>query len=77
MVAVPAILEAAEESRFCISFLEPKETMTVTVSLKSQELNTTLMQTVSKRDFHQCRDFQVRLRVELTHVCQNSTRKCV
>lgn len=70
MVAIPAILEAAEESKFCASFLEPNETLTMTVSLKSKELNTTLMQMVSREEFHVCRDFEVKCRVELLHVCR-------
>lgn len=74
VVAIPAILEGAGESKFCASLLEPSETMTMTVSLKSKELNTTLMQTVSKDEFHQCSDFEVRRRAELLHVCQNSSR---
>lgn len=72
MVAIPATLESAGESKFCASLLEPNETMTMTVSLKSKELNTTLMQMVSKQEFHECRDFEVRCRVELFPVCQNS-----
>lgn len=77
MVAIPAILESAGESKFCASLLEPSDTMTMTVSLKSEELNTTLMQMVSKKEFHECREFEVRLRVELLHVCQNSSGMCI
>uniref|UniRef100_H3DA36 Alpha-2-macroglobulin n=1 Tax=Tetraodon nigroviridis TaxID=99883 RepID=H3DA36_TETNG len=69
MLAVPAILEAGEESKFCISFLEPNETMTVTVSLKSKDFNTTLMQMVSKQDFHECRSFEAPS-VEKDHVME-------
>lgn len=76
MVAIPAILEPGE-SKFCASLLEPNEVMTMTVSLKSKELNTTLMQMGSGQEFHECRNFEVRWRVELLHVCQNSTRMCI
>lgn len=72
MVAIPAILESAAESKFCASFLEPNETVTMTVSLKSKELNTTLMQIVSQEEFHKCHNFEVRRTVGLLHVGQNS-----
>lgn len=72
MVAVPAILEAAGESKFCVSLLDPNETLTVTVSLKSQELNSTLMQMESVVDFHLCREFEVSCRDGLRHIRQDS-----
>lgn len=73
LVAIPAILEAAGESRICASLLKPNETMTMTVSLKSQELNITLMQMVSRQEFHMCREFEVSCRDKLQHIYQNST----
>lgn len=59
LVAIPSILEAEGVSRICASLLKPNETMTMTVSLRSQELNITLMQMVSSREFHMCREFEV------------------
>lgn len=65
MVAIPATLEAAGDAKFCSSFLKPSEVMMMTVSLKSKELDTTLMQIISNKEFHYCTDFKVRRKVEL------------
>ncbi|XP_011607095.2 alpha-2-macroglobulin-like [Takifugu rubripes] len=59
LVAIPLILEAEGVSRICASLLKPNETLTMTVSLKSKELNITLMQMVSRQEFHMCREFEV------------------
>uniref|UniRef100_A0A7N8XPS2 Alpha-2-macroglobulin-like n=1 Tax=Mastacembelus armatus TaxID=205130 RepID=A0A7N8XPS2_9TELE len=37
MVAVPAVLEAGAETKFCASLLQPNETLVMTVSLTSEE----------------------------------------
>lgn len=62
-MAIPSILEAEGVSRICASLLKPNETMTVTVSLKSKDLNITLMQMVSRQEFHMCREFEVSARL--------------
>ncbi|KAF3847192.1 hypothetical protein F7725_020220 [Dissostichus mawsoni] len=57
MVAVPAVLEAGVETKFCASLLQPNETLVMTVTLMSEETNTTLIQQTSSEDFHICTQF--------------------
>lgn len=59
MVAIPAILESGAETRFCASLLEPSETLEMSVTLMSQEANTTLLEKTSSVEFHTCIDFKV------------------
>ncbi|XP_041850892.1 ovostatin, partial [Melanotaenia boesemani] len=61
MVAIPAVLEAGAETRFCASLLQPSETLVMTVSLKNQENNTILLEKTSSEEFHECILFQVPL----------------
>ncbi|KAF1393528.1 hypothetical protein PFLUV_G00016930 [Perca fluviatilis] len=61
MVAIPAILESGAETRFCASLLEPSETLEMSVTLMSQEANTTLLEKTSSVEFHTCIDFKVPL----------------
>ncbi|XP_027136663.1 ovostatin homolog 2-like [Larimichthys crocea] len=61
MVAIPAILEAGAETKFCASLLQPNETLVMTVTLMSQEENTTLLQKTSSEEFHTCVPFKVPL----------------
>ncbi|XP_027136420.1 alpha-2-macroglobulin-like [Larimichthys crocea] len=61
MVAIPAILEAGAETKFCASLLQPKETLVMTVTLMSQDENTTLLQETSSEEFHTCVPFKVPL----------------
>lgn len=58
-MAIPSILEAEGVSGICASLLKPNETLTMTVSLRSKELTITLMQMVSRHEFHMCREFEV------------------
>ncbi|KAK5929742.1 hypothetical protein CgunFtcFv8_010956 [Champsocephalus gunnari] len=57
MVAIPAVLEAGAETKFCVSLLQPNETLVMTVTLMSEETNTTLIQQTSSEDFHTCTQF--------------------
>ncbi|KAJ4935261.1 hypothetical protein JOQ06_016797 [Pogonophryne albipinna] len=57
MVAIPAVLEAGAETKFCASLLQPNETLVMTVTLMSEETNTTLVQQTSSEDFHICTQF--------------------
>ncbi|XP_014882245.1 alpha-2-macroglobulin-like, partial [Poecilia latipinna] len=61
MVTIPAVLEAGAQTKFCASLLEPNETLTMTVTLKSGEKNTTLYEKTSSEEFHECIQFQVPL----------------
>uniref|UniRef100_A0A3B3VSH3 Macroglobulin domain-containing protein n=1 Tax=Poecilia latipinna TaxID=48699 RepID=A0A3B3VSH3_9TELE len=58
MVTIPAVLEAGAQTKFCASLLEPNETLTMTVTLKSGEKNTTLYEKTSSEEFHECIQFQ-------------------
>ncbi|CAG6007637.1 unnamed protein product [Menidia menidia] len=57
MVAIPAVLQAEAENKFCTSLLEPTESLTVTVTLMLSERNMTLLQTTSHEEFHTCTQF--------------------
>ncbi|XP_023256301.1 alpha-2-macroglobulin-like [Seriola lalandi dorsalis] len=59
MVAVPAVLEAGAETKFCASLLQPNETLVMTVTLISQVKNTTLLKRTSSEEFHTCTHFKV------------------
>uniref|UniRef100_A0A4W6CPT5 Alpha-2-macroglobulin bait region domain-containing protein n=1 Tax=Lates calcarifer TaxID=8187 RepID=A0A4W6CPT5_LATCA len=59
MVAIPAVLEAGAETKFCASLLQPNETVVMTVTLRSQDKNTTLLKQIISEEFHACNHFQV------------------
>lgn len=59
MVAIPAVLEAGAETKFCVNLLEPNEVLAMTVTLRSQDKNTTLYEKTSSTEFHDCIQFQV------------------
>ncbi|XP_036006002.1 alpha-2-macroglobulin [Fundulus heteroclitus] len=59
MVTIPATLEAGAETKFCASLKEPNETLTMTVTLGSEEKNTTLHEKTSREEFLECIQFQV------------------
>uniref|UniRef100_A0A3Q3LXA0 Alpha-macroglobulin receptor-binding domain-containing protein n=1 Tax=Mastacembelus armatus TaxID=205130 RepID=A0A3Q3LXA0_9TELE len=61
MVAVPAVLEAGAETKFCASLLQPNETLVMTVSLTSEGNNSTLLKQTSSEEFHICAQFKVPL----------------
>ncbi|CAJ1066029.1 Hypothetical predicted protein [Xyrichtys novacula] len=61
MVAIPATIEAGTQTPFCASLLKPNETLVMTVSLRSQEQNITLMEETSSQAFHTCVKFQTPL----------------
>ncbi|XP_053279690.1 alpha-2-macroglobulin isoform X2 [Pleuronectes platessa] len=61
MVAIPAVLEAGAETKFCASLLKPNETLDMTITLISAEMNTTLLKKSSSQEFHDCVDFKVPL----------------
>ncbi|XP_029372544.1 alpha-2-macroglobulin-like [Echeneis naucrates] len=59
MVAVPAVLESGVETRFCVSLLDPNETLHMTVSLVSEDVNRVLLKKTASEEFHTCSDFTV------------------
>uniref|UniRef100_A0A8C9XNQ4 Alpha-2-macroglobulin-like n=1 Tax=Sander lucioperca TaxID=283035 RepID=A0A8C9XNQ4_SANLU len=61
MVAIPAILESGAETKVCASLLQPSETLEMSVTLMSQEKNTTLLKETSSKEFHTCSEFKVPL----------------
>ncbi|XP_054649871.1 alpha-2-macroglobulin-like isoform X2 [Dunckerocampus dactyliophorus] len=58
LVGIPATLEAGADTNFCASLLQPNETLTMTVSLKSKE-EMILFRETSSKDFHKCISFKV------------------
>uniref|UniRef100_A0A8C9XLT2 Alpha-2-macroglobulin-like n=1 Tax=Sander lucioperca TaxID=283035 RepID=A0A8C9XLT2_SANLU len=65
MVAIPAILESGAETKFCASLLQPSETLEMSVTLMSQEKNTTLLTETSSKEFHTCTEFKVSMQDEV------------
>ncbi|CAI5669258.1 unnamed protein product [Oreochromis niloticus] len=61
LVAIPAVIEAGAESKFCASLLQPGETVVMTVTLMSREENTTLFTHTSNEEFHTCTQFKAPL----------------
>uniref|UniRef100_A0A3P9P5V8 Alpha-2-macroglobulin-like n=1 Tax=Poecilia reticulata TaxID=8081 RepID=A0A3P9P5V8_POERE len=61
MVTIPAVLEAGAQTKFCASLMEPNETLTMTVTLRSQENNTILLEKTSTEEFLECIQFQIPL----------------
>ncbi|KAL6103005.1 a2ml1 [Pungitius sinensis] len=61
MVAIPAVLQAGAETKFCASLLQPNETLVMTITLKSSERNSTLLTKTSSTEFHSCTQFVVPL----------------
>ncbi|XP_070684724.1 alpha-2-macroglobulin-like [Pempheris klunzingeri] len=61
MVAIPAVLEAGAETKFCMSLLQPNESVVMTITLLSQEKNTTLFQKTLSEEFHDCVQFKAPL----------------
>ncbi|CAN9511029.1 unnamed protein product [Ophioblennius macclurei] len=59
MVPIPAVLEAGAETTFCASLMQPNETLTMTVTLMSEEENAILFTHTSNEDFHICHQFTV------------------
>ncbi|XP_074525481.1 alpha-1-macroglobulin-like [Halichoeres trimaculatus] len=58
MVAIPAVIEAGAETSLCASLMKPNETLVMTVTLRSQDQNITLMEERSSLEFHTCVKFQ-------------------
>ncbi|XP_069003493.1 alpha-2-macroglobulin-like [Embiotoca jacksoni] len=61
MVAVPAVLEAGADTKFCASLRQPNETLVMTVTLMSKEKNTILLIHSSSEEFRTCAEFKVPL----------------
>uniref|UniRef100_A0A3P9PFK9 Alpha-2-macroglobulin-like n=1 Tax=Poecilia reticulata TaxID=8081 RepID=A0A3P9PFK9_POERE len=59
LVTMPAVLEAGAQTKLCASLMEPNETLTMTVTLTSQEQNTILHEKTSGKEFLECMQFQV------------------
>uniref|UniRef100_A0A7N6B1I6 Uncharacterized protein n=1 Tax=Anabas testudineus TaxID=64144 RepID=A0A7N6B1I6_ANATE len=58
MVAIPAVLEAGSETKFCASLLQPSRSVVMTVTLVSGEGSTTLLKHTSSEEFHMCTQFK-------------------
>lgn len=60
MVAIPAVIEAGADTKFCASLLQPSKTLVMmTITLLSQQKKTVLFQKTSSSEFHTCAQFQV------------------
>ncbi|XP_030601192.1 alpha-2-macroglobulin-like isoform X2 [Archocentrus centrarchus] len=61
LVAIPAVIEAGAETRFCATLRQPSETLVMTVTLRSREKNTTLLTHTSNEAFQTCTQFKAPL----------------
>uniref|UniRef100_A0A3Q0S768 Macroglobulin domain-containing protein n=1 Tax=Amphilophus citrinellus TaxID=61819 RepID=A0A3Q0S768_AMPCI len=61
LVAIPAVIEAGAETRFCATLRQPNETLVMTVTLRSREKNTTLLTHTSNEAFQTCTQFKAPL----------------
>ncbi|KAK2912862.1 alpha-2-macroglobulin-like [Channa argus] len=61
MVAIPAVIEAGAETKFCASLLKPNETLLMTITLISPEESTVLLKHSSSEEFHTCTQFKAPL----------------
>uniref|UniRef100_A0A3Q2D910 Uncharacterized protein n=1 Tax=Cyprinodon variegatus TaxID=28743 RepID=A0A3Q2D910_CYPVA len=70
MVTIPAILEAGTETKFCASLMDPNETLTMTVSMRSDQNHSVLYERTSREEFLECIQFQVNFqeRLYLHHI---------
>ncbi|XP_073343453.1 alpha-2-macroglobulin-P-like isoform X3 [Pagrus major] len=58
MVAIPAVVEAGAQTKFCASLLQPNETLVMNITLISQEKRTVLFEKTTSTAFHTCVQFQ-------------------
>uniref|UniRef100_A0AAZ1X7C1 Alpha-2-macroglobulin-like n=1 Tax=Oreochromis aureus TaxID=47969 RepID=A0AAZ1X7C1_OREAU len=61
LVAIPAVIEAGAEAKFCATLRQPSGTLVMTVTLKSREKNTTLFTHTSNEEFQTCVQFKAPL----------------
>lgn len=73
MVAIPAVVEAGAQTRFCVSLLQPSETLVMTVTLISQEKRTVLFEKTTSTEFHICVQFQVSFSHSWFHVVNKNS----
>uniref|UniRef100_I3J8W9 Alpha-2-macroglobulin n=2 Tax=Oreochromis niloticus TaxID=8128 RepID=I3J8W9_ORENI len=59
LVAIPAVIDAGAEAKFCATLRQPSGTLVMTVTLKSREKNTTLFTHTSNEEFQTCVQFKV------------------
>ncbi|CAI5657650.1 unnamed protein product [Oreochromis niloticus] len=59
LVAIPAVIDAGAEAKFCATLRQPSGTLVMTVTLKSREKNTTLFTHTSNEAFQTCVQFKV------------------
>uniref|UniRef100_A0A3P9BR50 Alpha-macroglobulin receptor-binding domain-containing protein n=1 Tax=Maylandia zebra TaxID=106582 RepID=A0A3P9BR50_9CICH len=68
LVAIPAVIEAGAEAKFCATLRQPSGTLVMTVTLMSREKNTTLFTHTSNEAFQTCVQFEAPLvRKEVQH----------
>ncbi|XP_051984551.1 alpha-2-macroglobulin-like protein 1 [Xyrauchen texanus] len=58
IVTFPAVIESGSQARLCVSLYKPNETLSMSIHLVNDRLNTLLYETRSKRGFHRRIYFQ-------------------
>lgn len=67
MVAIPAVLESAEMATVCVNLLQTNQSLSITVTLRSQEENTTIFSIADSDKFYSCTEFQVSWRDDFNY----------
>ncbi|KAI5098853.1 alpha-2-macroglobulin-like isoform X1, partial [Silurus meridionalis] len=58
MVTFPAVIESGSEATFCVSLLQPNETLQMDISLIHKDQNRIFFQETVEKEFHQCSQFK-------------------
>ncbi|XP_056140095.1 alpha-2-macroglobulin-like [Lampris incognitus] len=58
MVAIPAVMEAGSEAKFCASLMQQNELLDMIITLISEEGNVTLLEESTSTKFHKCVQFK-------------------
>uniref|UniRef100_A0A3P9C0N3 Alpha-2-macroglobulin n=1 Tax=Maylandia zebra TaxID=106582 RepID=A0A3P9C0N3_9CICH len=74
LVAIPAVIEAGAEAKFCATLRQPSGTLVMTVTLMSREKNTTLFTHTSNEAFQTCVQFEAPLVQKEVHHFQVEVR---
>ncbi|XP_051551679.1 alpha-2-macroglobulin-like protein 1 [Myxocyprinus asiaticus] len=58
IVTFPVVIESGSRARLCVSLYKPKKTLSMSIHLVNDGLNTLLYETKTKKGFHHCFYFQ-------------------
>lgn len=59
IVSLPVVIESGSQARLCVSLYKPNETLSMSIYLVNEDLNTLLFEMKARTGFHRCLNFQV------------------